>query len=41
MTLTIVLDKWGYVAGTPNENAPGFELKYEMMAMDKYPGNVL
>tara|TARA_R100000908_G_scaffold60020_1_gene37106 strand:+ start:1828 stop:2625 length:798 start_codon:yes stop_codon:yes gene_type:complete len=32
--------QWGYVAGTPNENAPGFELKYEMMAMDKYPGNV-
>lgn len=32
--------QWGYVAGTPNENAPGFELKYEMMAMEKYPGNV-
>ena len=32
--------QWGYVAGTPNKNAPGFELKYEMMAMDKYPNNV-
>lgn len=32
--------QWGYVAGTPNENAEGFELKYEMMAMDKYPNNV-
>ena len=28
--------QWGFVAGTPNENAKGFELKYEMMAMDKY-----
>jgi len=32
--------QWGYIAGTPNKNAEGFELKYEMMAMDKYAGNV-
>ena len=32
--------QWGYVMGSPDENAPGFELKYEMMAMDKYAGNV-
>lgn len=32
--------QWGYVSGTPDENAKDFALKYEMMAMDKYAGNV-
>jgi hypothetical protein len=41
--LDVLNDKfgqWGYVSATPDENAPGFALKYEMMAMDKYPNNV-
>lgn len=32
--------QWGYVMGSPDPDAPGFALKYEMMAMDKYAGNV-
>lgn len=39
--LDILNDKfgqWGYVSATPDQDGSG--LKYEMMAMDKYPGNV-
>ena len=32
--------QWGYVMGSPDQDVPGFALKYEMMAMDKYAGNV-